>query len=338
MYNSKTKKELINEIHEKLNSMGIIGLSDFEDMFNVNDDATQGLMFLPMENIQKLVDCPIDECKHLKDVYQAWGKCGALRFNPYEVDENCNPSLVLRQNRFLHMFRGYYFQASGTLDGIADYGSGSYRMNFLTQAHCYDRVLRESLISYMLWWAALIDVGFRFDNFVEAFNKDISSIEKFLSDSMKFWRRDTNYKWSDVEKYITFSTGNIDTTQRKMYQLKDDDGIIAYLSIGKNSVQVETADNTLLTIRIPDLNEGAGYDLADEDDLMEFEYEVDTLEYNNYLEMIAVMALKFMGIHISFINFYPLKGRMKTMRPINAPGVVNVKDLNDIYNCTPDEF
>ena len=62
------------------------------------------------------------------------------------------------------------------------------------------------------------------------------------------------------------------------------------------------------------------------------------LENNHYLEMLAVMALKLAGIHISFMNFYPLKGRMKTMRPINAPGVISVKNLNDIYNCTPDEF
>ena len=97
-------------------------------------------------------------------------------------------------------------------------------------------------MSYMLWWAALIDVGFRFDNFIEAFNKDIKPIEKFLSDSMRYWNRSTSYKWSDVEKFITFSTGNIDIMQRKMYQLNDGDDVFAYLAIGKKSVQVETAD------------------------------------------------------------------------------------------------
>lgn len=338
MYNEETKKELINTIYEKLNSMGITHLSDFKDMFDVDEDATRGLMFMPIDNIQKLVDCPLNKCTTFKDVYQAWGRCGALRFTPYEVDKNYNPSLVLRHNGFLHMFRGYYFQVSGTADGIIDCGSGSYRTNFLTQTSCYNRVLRNGFISYMLWWAALIDVGFRFDNFIEAFNKDIKPIEKFLYDSMRYWNRDTGYKWSDVEKYITFDTGNIDIMQRKMYQLKDNDGVVAYLSIGKKSVQVETADNTLLTIKIPELNEGTDYVLEDYDDLAEFEDEVHILEQNHYLEMIAVMALKLVGIHISFMNFYPLKGRMYTMRPINAPNVTNVTSLNDIYDCTPDEF
>ena len=122
-----------------------------------------------------------------------------------------------------------------------------------------------------------------------------------------------------------------------MYQL-DDKGLIAYLAIGKKSVQVETADNVLVTIKVPELSLGTDSNLDDEDDRIDFEVDVEMLENNHYLEMLAVMALKLAGIHISFMNFYPLKGRMKTMRPINAPGVISVMDLNDIYNCTPDEF
>ena len=338
MYDSKTKQELINEIYEKLNTAGVVDSREvFDTMFNTDEDANSGLMFMPIENLQKIAECPIDKCTQFREVYQAWGKCGALKFTPYEVDEDYYPSLVLRHNRFLHMFRGYHFQASGTVDGIIDYGSGSYRTDFLTQSKHYNRILSSGLVAYMLWWAALIDVGFRFDNFVEAFNKDIKPIEKFLSDSIKCWRGPEGYSWADVEKYITIETGNINTRERKMYQL-DDGGLIAYLAIGKKSVQVETADNVLVTIKVPELNLGTDYDLDDEDDCYDFEIEVETLENNHYLEMLAVMALKLAGIHISFMNFYPLKGRMKTMRPINAPGVVSVKDLNDIYNCTPDEF
>ena len=338
MYNSKTKQELINKIYEKLDTMGVVESGEFfEEMFNIDKDSTCGLMFMPMESLKKLAECPIDKCTHFRDVYQAWGKYGALKFTPYEVDSKDNPSLILRHNRFLHMFRGYRFQASGTLDGIGDCGSSSYRTNFLTQARYYNHVLYNGLISYMLWWAALIDVGFRFDNFVEAFNKDVTPIEKFLSDSIKYCGGPEGYSWVDVEKYITIGTGNIDTSERKMYQLNDK-GLIAYLAIGKKSIQVETADNFLVTIKVPELNLGTDYDLEDEDDRDDFESEVEILENNHYLEMLAVMALKLAGIHISFMNFYPLKGRMKTMRPINEPGVINVKNLNDIYNCTPDEF
>ena len=337
---SKEKKmELIDEICKKLNDKGFNDTTTFGNTieFSTEDGTGRGLMFLPIENLVKLRDCEIDKYNTIVDIYQAWGRCGALKFTPYEVDSRNNPSLVLRHDRFLHMFRGYSFQASGTVDGISDCGSGSYRTDFITRTSHFDRVLSRGLISYMLWWAALIDVGFRFDNFVEAFNKDITPIEKFLNDCTHYWNGSYNYMWADVERNITIGTGHIDTKERKMYQLNDA-GVIAYLAIGKKSVQVETADNVLVTITIPNLNEGSGYDLTDEDDLYDFEREVEILESNHYLEMIAVMALKLAGIHISFINYYPLRKHVVTMRPINAPDVVNVKSLNDIYRCTPDEF
>ena len=49
------------------------------------------------------------------------------------------------------MFRGYHFQASNTVQGIGDAGSGSYRTDFLMY-----RVF-PCLMSYILWWAAYID-------------------------------------------------------------------------------------------------------------------------------------------------------------------------------------
>lgn len=336
---NKTKKELVTEVCERLNKKGFKDYDQFGCYrdFEPDDNLGQGLTYLPLENLIKLHNCSIDDYKEFKEVYQAWGRCGALRFTPYEVDEDDNPSLVLRHDRFLHMFRGYHFQASVTVEGIGDCGSGSYRTNFLVRNSHYQRIMRKGLISYLLWWAALIDVGFRFDNFIEAFNKDKAPIEKFLSDCMQFWGGPSNYKWEDIEPYITIGVGNIDIMSRKMYQLNND-GVVAYLAIGKKSVQVETADNTLLTIQIPDLNEGANYDLEDEDDITDFEDEVSRLEENHYLEMIAVMALKLAGIHISFINYYALRGRKKAMRPINSPDVINVKSLNDIYGCVPDGF
>ena len=89
MYDSKTKQELINEIYEKLNAVGVVGSKDaFYEMFSTDEDANSGLMFMPIENLQKIAECPIDKCTQFEEVYQAWGKCGALKFTPYEVDED----------------------------------------------------------------------------------------------------------------------------------------------------------------------------------------------------------------------------------------------------------
>lgn len=339
MYN-KTKKELINEICSKLNSKGFKDHNPFtgEQDYAFDSSFGRGIRYLPMENLIKMHDCSIDACNSFKEVYQLWGKCGALKFQPYMVDVNDNPSLVLRHNRYLHMFRGYRFQVSATVDGISDCGSGSYRTSFLTEAPYYRKILTNGIISYMLWWAALIDVGFRFDNFVTLFENNRNVIEEFLETSIKYWGGPKNYKWHDIEPYIKIGKGNIDTENRKMYQLKNGNITEAYLAIGNKTIQVETEGSNLVTIAIPYLIENSGYDLTDEVDCEEYECECEYLKNNHYIEILAVMALKLSGIHISFTNYYFLKGRKSKMRPINQPGVIDVVNLNNIYNAVPDEF
>ena len=78
------------------------------------------------------------------------------------------------------------------------------------------------LMSYILWWAAYIDVGFQFNNFMESFENDRQTLEDFLHESMSFWRRETQYHWSDVEDCIKVDKTPIDVNARKMYQLTDD--------------------------------------------------------------------------------------------------------------------
>lgn len=331
------KKELINAIVEK---MAAAGVSEGErDDFYMDEPFTDSLRWIPEENLQKMLSCDLSGCTSFQDAYQAFGKCGALKFTPYLVQEALeNPSLCLRRNRFLHMFRGYYFQVSGTIDGIMDCGTGSYRTDFLVKASYSHLVMHKGIISYMLWWAALIDAGFVFDNFRTLFDTDKSSIEGFLNKSMEFWRAQRDQSWSDIEPYIVFSNGSINKAERKMYELHADNKVYAYLAMGEKSVQVQLSGNRLLTITIPDINEGVGYDLGDEDDLYDFEEQVDILEQNHYIEMLAVMALALSGIKITFHNWYRLFGGLESMPHINAPGVVAVKSLNDIYKCEPDEF
>lgn len=328
------KKELINKMEEVLGEKyGMYMKTKDESSF------IYSLRRLPIENLQKMVDCDISNCDEFDKAYQLYGRCGALRFKPYIItEEDDNPSLCIRHNRFLHMFRGYHFQASGTIDGIGDCGSGAYRTDFLTKGMYGDKIRNKGLISYMLWWAALIDVGFNFNNFYDMFSTNKEVLEQFLEKSMAYWGVQRNQHWSDIAPYIVFSEGTIDTFERKVCHIYDDKaGVVAYLAIGKKTIQVQMADNRLLTITIPELND-VGYDLQDEDQQWKFEDEVQTLEDNHYLEMIAVMALNLCGIKINFINWYAPFGKLKSMSKINAPAIKNIKSLNDIYNYEPDEF
>lgn len=337
------KKELINKVKESLESIGCPeNTLDYqkEGIYLSEDETFLGsLKWLPEDNLHRMIDCDISMCKSFDEAYQLFGKRGALRFDPYVVysEERGNPSLCIRRNRFMHMFRGYRFQVSGTIAGIGDYGSSAYNMTFLTRPGYGDNLISKGLISYMLWWAAMIDAGFAFKNFYELFKKDKSILDDFIGKSMAHWRVGRDQHWSDLEPYITVSNDHIDTCNRNMYHVySEHTGVIAYLAIGRKTVQVEIADH-LLTITIPDLND-VGYDMTNEDDIDAFESQITILENNHYLEMIAVMALNLCGIHISFINWYHTFRKVRPMRKLNVPGVKNVESLNGIYKCEPDEF
>lgn len=332
------KKELINAITEKMTAAGVS--EGKRNNYYMDKSFTESLRYLPEKNLQKMLDCDLSKCTSFSEAYQAFGRSGALRFKPYILQSHDdNPSLCIRRDRFLHMFRGYHFQVSGTEDGIGDCGSGAYRTDFITRASYCESMLTKGLISYMLWWAAMIDVGFNFDNFRDLFKNDKPVLEDFLNRSMGYWRVGRDQHWGDIEPYIVFSTGEIDKCKRTMYQLYDKvNKIGVYFAMGKKTVQVQLSKQRLLTITIPDLNEGVGYDLEDEDERDEYDSQVYILEQNHYIEMITVMALALCGVKLSFINWYLLFGESSNMPPINAPGVTTVHSLNDIYKKEPDEF
>lgn len=330
----KTTKELVNRICEMLNEHGFVDtyVHGEKAPYTPKYGFGAGLMYVPTENLEKIIDCEVKDWSEFIKVYNTWGRAGLLRFKPYSDHSKDNPSLVIRHNRYLHMFRGYRFQASYTVQGEGAASSGSYRTDFLMY-----RVF-PCLTSYILWWAAYIDVGFQFNNFMKAFENDRQILEDFLHESMAFWRHETQYHWSDVEDCIKVDKTPIDVNARKMYQLTDDGvSVAAYLAIGKETVQVQTVEKTL-TFTFPNLSEGLPVSYSEDEEYME--EMVERLEDNHYREMIAVMLLKLAGIHISFINWYPLSHNvdLMRMRPINASGIINVKSLDNIYKAEPDEL
>lgn len=336
-----TKKKILNKVCKQLNAKGLTTQNAFGDVipFSIDEGELRGFKYLPMENIKKLSECDIEKLNNFKSIYAKWGRQGILNFEPYEYDEyDGYPTLVLRHNRFLQLDSGKHFQASENMEGYSGCNSNSYDMLFLVQYAWDENVFNNSLVTYMLWWAALIDTGFHYKNFIELFNKDKTVIEKFLHANMKYWMHPMDYTWEDVERRITVEKGNIDFSSRKVFQIYTNAEIIAYLAIGKQTVQVETSNNRLLTIHIPDFMIGTNYLLDETSDYEQYMAEAYAMQKNHYLEMLAVMALKLAGVHISFVNAYAIDKSIKPLRPINAPNVPMVNNLNAIYGVVPDEF
>ena len=175
---NNTKQQLIDKVQETMAKNGVSAPSEKHKMPGV-ETFIQSLQWLPEENLQIMADCDISGCKSFQEAYQAYGRAGAFKFTPYLVDakHSSNPCLCIRRNRFMHMFRGHYFQVSETVTGIIDHENGAYRTTFLTKVPYGNEMLRTGLISYMLWWAAFISVGFCFDNFRELFDANTRVLE-----------------------------------------------------------------------------------------------------------------------------------------------------------------
>lgn len=334
------KKELINKIEEALEEKGFSSAIHFARPGY--DTFVESLRWLPEKNLEGMLQTDISKCTDFDAAFQAYGRAGVFKFKPYMVPQDIceNPCLCIRRDRFMHMFRGYHFQVSATVDGREDCESGAYRMDFLTKASYHTSMMRESLISYMLWWGSFISVGFCFDNVREIFNTDKDVLEEYLHTCMHFWGTDAKYTWTDVEKYIAWSIGSIDIKARNLYQLcdKGSSNVHAYIAIGKKTVQIELMGNKLLTLTLPDLNEGVGYNLEDEDDLMEYECDVEVLERNHYLEILTIMALFLCNIKINFTVWYWLAAAPRNIVYRKAANIKDMNSVNDIHNCIPDEF
>ena len=234
-------KEMIQEIIRRLNEKGYQNNPTEFVPFSEDEGFGAGLMYLPRQNLKAILDCDISGCRDCMGAYQLWGRAGALRFEPYIVKDSGNPTLVIRHNRYLHMFRGYYFQVSETVDGIGDAGHNSYNTDFIAR-RSGSEMLTRGLIGYMLWWASLIDAGFRYNNFVGLFNDNREVLERFLKESSDYWGRDYRYTWEDVAEYVKFSDGAIDN-RREIYHLirdgKDGETVCAHFAIGEKTVEVE---------------------------------------------------------------------------------------------------
>ncbi len=341
MLKPDVKKELIKGICNKLTRKGFVEetLPGLDEYTNYSPDRGFGktLMWLPEENLKKMFDCDISKCTNFKQTYELWGKAGALRFKPYIIKKDNNPCLVLKRDRFLRLFHGFYFQVSDSPNGNEDYGSGSYRTDFLVRAEAHADILRKGMIGNMLWWAALIDVGFAFDNFKDLFKTDIEVVNNFIRYVRWSWNRTNSKPWADIEMYLNWTAGSIDKINRKVYQLVDKSGVVfLYMSMGKKTIQVQKGSR-VLTLTIPCLIEGTEYDLNNESDKEDFNEQIQGLEDSSYLEMLLVMVLKLADVNLNFTGWWALD-KIERMRPINSPDVISVTTLKDIYGQEPDEF
>lgn len=92
------------------------------------------LKYIPQDNKERIFNdmttIVTDRVKNVDTFVQALAGQGYLKFEPYMTKNSVGtPTLVLKHNRFVHLFRGYYFQVSYTAEGIGEYRKANVRLD-----------------------------------------------------------------------------------------------------------------------------------------------------------------------------------------------------------------
>lgn len=134
--NTRSQNMAIDTLKELLTSKGFYeAISDlFSNKFNFDDEfldaAKRLLSTVKIDKICEVIKDP--NLKTAADAYKAIKDAGCLKLEPQIVmlNDADNPSLVLGWNRYLHWFRGYYFQISENHTGQVSVYSGADRLDY----------------------------------------------------------------------------------------------------------------------------------------------------------------------------------------------------------------
>lgn len=319
------KKEYLNIINAKLSEANIV------------NKETDMLRYLPEENLRKISEFDFSHITDLKSLYKEFREYGYFNFVPYIVpyseEGDDNPSLCIGYGRFLHMFRGYYFQISGTPDGTKSYANSALRTDSLVRLASYYNQARKSKLVYMFLYANMIDCGFQDSNFRYTFMNHREVVDEFFKKSMKSWGINFDYDSSVFNDVIYKGRGYLtpkDGTET-IYEFRKKNEPYCRFEITKDRVSVEYARNTsaeysgsmIMSIRIPDVTEGivdsnplakamarmSGESQPDVDSTYaeELRYDIERVFDNDASvhHMILLMLLKFARIHACWYTIYP---------------------------------
>lgn len=344
------KSEYIKRICEKLERCHYKVVDPDDVLSNepnmlVDKDSYEVKCFkwLPEENLKLLADFNFAEWGSWDRAYQELGRRKILQFKPYVKSfPDGDQSLVLRHNRFLHLFRGYYFQTSMTIGGSGDAGHSSMRIDGIFKHAEPRRLAVKSKLYYMLFYAALIDCGFKYDSFIELFTSDRPVVDKFLQDSLNIWHMKFKYTWSDIQEYFTESQDVIIPAEHdNTFEVLASKGVLCRFYIDNDSIGVEyrkkgTLINNTMRLQIPKWCDGISLTWVednhiDPDDLEDLEYSVEQCFRHSYdyKLMLLTMLLKLCRIHMDWICAYSI-GDLDTFSRMNSNEITVVESLNQV--------
>ena len=332
--------------------------------YDINDKLSfdmveEQLSCLPAYNLRCLLNNYITlkeecGCEQLVSVFLAVAaKAGMLKFEPFiSKGKDGHYSLVLKYNRFVHLFRDMYFQCSYTEDGRGTYSSSGVRLDAIYSLFQKYELQDSKLVKY-LYYMNLIHCCREIDAFNDLLEHNSELVNEFMQLSTKHLFREYNVKYIDdiVSDVVTFMGYNIYRGKgpgflddpKEIYRVsKNETSDFARVNIYDSHIvgievwEQESLNEVLFTL--PDVfDEGVNVESLADDwnmDTKEFGKMVTDAIYESYEVRCALVAfaLNFSGFVTNFLVTYPTNVRKDSkLRALNQQGIKEFKNLGVLY-------
>lgn len=329
-----------------------------------NSDTYKKFKYIPNFHLRALVEnfeTIKGECGRERTVstfLAAAAKAGMLNFKPYIAKNSYGDvTLVLKYNRYVHLFRGYHYQCSYTADGVGEYSSAGVRIDVLRST--FGSELRNNKLLKMFYYMNLIACCKELDVFTKLLKNDPGLVDEFMKKSTEdvFDNYDITYI-KDMVGLVNFVSCGIpytneyfNRTNRPMLPeplevlrvpANDTSDVCRIKVYDMNCVSVEFwMDNSVREawFKLPAWEEDYSQDeLASlaEDECMEPEEYIkwmsDKIYYSSesYYSLIN-FALNMCGCIANFMAIYPDRSIITSnLRALNSNDVKACKSLNDV--------
>ena len=325
------KKQYIEKICNNLNEQGWTDAGTYSgrQAFSTTSGFGKSLRYLPEEHLKQMANTVVGPFGTFPNLYQYWGKQGYFKFKPYIIKNSSNSTtLVLRRDKFLHLFRGYYFQVSQTADGIGSYSHGSIRIDGLLKylRDCedyYDSFERDSVFITSLVYSACIEAASGLDCFMSLLRDDSELIDEFIHRSLADEGYHINKGWKDIQELFHVDNDEVLAIDYdKVFELRDSSNVVARFAYKSDTIVLEKRHRTI-HFSIPAL-------CVSDADIDVDEAREELLKYDpNYLLRFLLLLLNTNGFVLNYMTWYST-GQCFDINPANAQNAIAVETLSDV--------
>ena len=315
------KKERVKKLQEILESKNMFDGESDEDPFSVRAFKITNTFlrfvdkFVSDEVIENMIaEAQSGNYEEAASYYKALEKKGYLNIVPAICGKSDEvPSLIISDDKYLHWFRGYYFQISYTEYGDGEYNTSCFRMDYLLRC-CRSSGLSGRSAQFVFVMSALttllclygrMNCWLKTESGKQTFNEFLSLSSRNECQVGKDVCLDDLMKYVDIDK---FETAPSITPDDKACVLLNHDVPYAAVVSEENCIKVikysgEEEKWLVFTVRYP------GW-MAVTDDFFDE-------DRNVFKKAILEFILTYSGIRTNYIAMYPIKVSTKKVKPVH---------------------